>query len=202
MAYIQITTRCNMTCSHCGFNCTHKGEDMSLEVFKKALEFDEYHTIGGGEPTIHPQFWEFLIEAIAYPHSEGVWLATNGAETETAIKLAQLAKKGIIGCDLSLDEYHDAIDTAVIDAFSLVGNTYQKENDRRAIRNVSGKLIKSGRADEGEERCFCDDWIIKPNGDVKACACEDAPTIGNIMDDEFIDPDDRYPAGQCWKDAE
>ena len=37
MAYLQITTRCNMRCQHCGFGCTHRGQDMTREVFKAAL---------------------------------------------------------------------------------------------------------------------------------------------------------------------
>jgi len=205
--YIQITTRCNMTCSHCGFNCTNEGEDMSLEVFKAAVEESgESVTIGGGEPTIHPQFWEFMVEVLGNPNVDNVWLATNGAETETAIKLATLAKKGVIGCDLSQDEYHDAIHHSVIDAFSEVkhaGSPFyaQDEKDNRAIRNVTGRLIKSGRATEGTEHCFCEDWLVKPNGDVTHCACEGSPVIGNILN---FNPDEKYrdALGECYKDIE
>ena len=48
--YIQITTRCNMTCEHCCYACTNEGIDMSLVTFKAALELSEasYVSIGGG----------------------------------------------------------------------------------------------------------------------------------------------------------
>lgn len=31
--YIQITNRCNMSCPHCGMNCTAEGQDMTMETF-------------------------------------------------------------------------------------------------------------------------------------------------------------------------
>ena len=33
--YLQVTTRCNMSCKHCCFSCGPKGEDMDV---KKALK--------------------------------------------------------------------------------------------------------------------------------------------------------------------
>jgi len=90
--YLQITTRCNMSCAHCCFSCTTQGEDMSIETFKNCLEFDnEYIILGGGEPTIHPLFWQLLGLSIS---SGEVWLATNGKETSIALALAKMAKKG------------------------------------------------------------------------------------------------------------
>ena len=92
-----------MSCEHCGMNCTEVGEDMSLEVFEACLlECDEMLPIGGGGPTIHPEFNNFLLKAIGAV--DYVWLATNGSMTETALTLAKLAKRGVIGCALSLDE--------------------------------------------------------------------------------------------------
>lgn len=65
--YIQITTRCNMHCDHCGFDCTHKGSNMSLDTFKNALGYCSEHVmLGGGEPTLHPKFWEFFGRAMGH----------------------------------------------------------------------------------------------------------------------------------------
>lgn len=66
MAYIQVTTRCNMFCEHCGFSCTAEGEDMSMEVFERTLQVFEgsYITIGGGEPTLHPKIFEMVLGII------------------------------------------------------------------------------------------------------------------------------------------
>jgi len=66
--YLQITTRCNMHCDHCGFACTNQGEDMSLSTFEQALDIaadDSNIDIGGGEPTIHPHFWKMLGLSLA-----------------------------------------------------------------------------------------------------------------------------------------
>lgn len=193
-----------MTCAHCGMNCTHQGEDMSLETWAKVKEgfLDEIISIGGGEPTLHPFFWQILGESIA--NCSDVWLATNGSQTQIAISLAKMARQGIIGCDLSLDDYHDPIDQIVIDAFSegnmnhLRYDMRDNPNDCRSIRNVTGKEIRAGRCDWGEDRCICEGMVIHPNGDIAPCGCLDAPVIGSVWDEEFEFPDD-YSSG-CWKE--
>ena len=185
--YIRITSRCNMSCDHCCYSCSSKGEDMTLETFKECLEYgDEYISIGGGEPTVHPEFYHFLILAIA--EADYVWLATNGKETGIALTLAKLAKSGVIGCDLSQDVYHDPIEEKVIDAFTVEQRpgdyiSRQNSNDGRGIRNVMDKEINSGRCDFGEEGCPCDDMVVQPNGDMYQCGCNDSPKIGNILTD-------------------
>jgi len=198
--YIQITTRCNMHCAHCGMSCTAQGEDMSLQTFRQALEYSEDTVaIGGGEPTIHPLFWQFLGEAMAC--CEDVWLATNGKMTETALALAGLAKRGIIGCDLSQDDYHEPVDPRVVEAFTVdQKRAYNSTTcDQRGIRNVMGHEVKAGRCDFGEEGCICPDLFVKPDGQVYLCGCEDAPCIGSVLDG-FNVPEDY--SGECWKITE
>ena len=56
MMYVMITTRCNMTCCHCAYSCTAEGEDMSMDTFRRAIDFmhewgEEPISIGGGERT-------------------------------------------------------------------------------------------------------------------------------------------------------
>jgi len=124
--YIQITTRCNMHCAHCGMSCTAQGEDMSLQTFRQALEYSEDTVaIGGGEPTIHPLFWQKM--------------------TETALALAGLAKRGIIGCDLSQDDYHEPVDPRVVEAFTVdQKRAYNSTTcDQRGIRNVMGHEVRT-----------------------------------------------------------
>ena len=62
--YVQITTKCNMNCAHCCFAATRKGEHMPLNIFQKALQVavrrGDHLTIGGGEPTMHPDFFKYL----------------------------------------------------------------------------------------------------------------------------------------------
>ena len=124
--YIQITTRCNMTCEHCGMDCGVEGDDMEVKTFKNAVDHDECATIGGGEPTIHPKFWEFI--GLALGRAEYVWLATNGKETDTALALAGLAKRGVIGCGVGIGISTDIKINGVLtdgqhDFISAIANT-------------------------------------------------------------------------------
>lgn len=196
--YIQITTRCNMHCSHCDMNCTEKGEDMTIDTFRSVFDKCELETvtIGGGEPTIHPLFTQMLFEAIG--NSDYVWLATNGSKTEIALTLAKMAKKGVIGVALSRDIYHDPIDERVIDAFTKPQHQFcDDSHDGREIRDVTGKEVKAGRCDFGSDKCICEDLIVKPDGTLKACGCEDAPSFGNVNDE--INIPENWESGTCHK---
>jgi len=179
--YIQITTRCNMTCAHCCFSCTAEGEDMSCEVYAKALDVaGDCISIGGGEPTLHSHFWEFLLDAVVY--ADNVWLATNGSRTKDALRLAALAKKKAIGCSLSLDEYHAPIDPKVVKAFKGIGID-------GSIKDTSNHLASVGRAAEnqldGQDGCGCPGGVIKPNGDIFVCGCPDSIQIGTVWEPQI-----------------
>lgn len=194
--YVQITTRCNMHCEHCCYNCTADGEDMTPETFRAALALDDNITIGGGEPTLHPMFWQFLGEAIA--SCEFVWLATNGSQTSTALALAKLAQKGVIGCALSQDDYHAPIDERVVKAFTRTKKGYpsydRDTNDCREIRNVTTHEINAGRCDFGSDGCVCPELHVNPDGTIKGCGCADAPYLGTVFD--FKLPE-LWEPGEC-----
>ena len=202
--YIQITTRCNMKCAHCCNSCTPDGIDMSLQTFKKCLEFDdESIALGGGEPTIHPKFWEML--GLSIGHCDYVWLATNGKKTKMALSLAKLARRGVIGVALSLDDWHGIIDREVIHAFtSKVQHAEymhgRRSEDLREIRNVGkhNDPINAGRCDWGRDGCTCSELVITPLGDVHGCGCDGAPYFGNVCNDVNIP--DEWNVGECYKE--
>jgi hypothetical protein len=166
-------------------SATAKGRDMAWETFRAAVEYDEggYVTLGGGEPTLHPQFEKFLFYAIG--KCESVWLATNGGITETALVLANMARKGIVAVDLSLDPWHDPIDPKVVEAFTRPLD--HEPNDARQIRRVSGNVIRQGRAarrnfwEETKDGCVCEDFVVKPDGTVRQCGCPKSPCIGDVF---------------------
>jgi radical SAM protein with 4Fe4S-binding SPASM domain len=59
---LQITDRCNLRCRHCYLGESHY-EDLPFEKIKQILkEFEEIQglrlLISGGEPILHPHFWE------------------------------------------------------------------------------------------------------------------------------------------------
>lgn len=206
MTYITITTRCNMNCPHCCNSCTSKGEDMSFRTFKKVIDecSGDYVAIGGGEPTLHPRFWDFIIYALA--RCEGVWLATNGSKKEIALTLSMLAKKEVLGCELSLDEAHDRdmVDNEVVEAFEALPHGirdvfYAGEQYRgpiaqgRALENYSPGLMRKAE-------CVCNGPVYMPNGDVKWCGCTNAPVIGNVYNDEIEMPEGYYDTNECYNE--
>ena len=84
---IKITKSCHNGCIHCCNDSKPSDEHMTIDTFIKALEFaekyDSYNILGnelaGGEPTEHPQFFEFIdvyytILGIKKP----LTIATNG----------------------------------------------------------------------------------------------------------------------------
>jgi len=194
--YLKITERCNMNCSHCCNSCTTKGKDMSRKVWKAAIQFASdlgggNLCIGGGEPTLHKDFWEILGYSIG-KIEENVWLATNGSQTETAIALANLAKKGAISCALSQDEWHDPIDSRVIHAFTNGKTAYasygSNDHDAREIRTIKNPF-KAGRCKDGKEGCVCEGLLIEPDGKIRGCGCHDAPVYGTVFDPDIPEDD-------------
>jgi len=170
---------------------------MSRKVWKAAIQLASDHgsylCIGGGEPTLHKDFWEILGYSIG-KIEENVWLATNGSQTETAIALANLAKKGAISCALSQDEWHDPISSQVVRAFRDRGFE-RNDNDAREIRDVSNHLIKSGRCKDGEDGCVCEDIFVDPYGDIKGCGCKNSPIFGNVL--RAVNIPDDWEYGTC-----
>lgn len=176
-----------MRCGHCCYACTNKGKDMTRRIWKAALQlskdYDSYISIGGGEPTLHPHFWEFMGTAMGMDTGDGyLWLATNGSQTETAIALANLAKKGVIGCALSQDEWHDPIDPIVIQAFMQDKRFYSDRTpDAREIRRTQ-LPYKAGRCKDGQKGCVCPDLFIAPDGTLKGCGCHNAKVFGTVFE--------------------
>jgi MoaA/NifB/PqqE/SkfB family radical SAM enzyme len=172
---------------------------MSKEVFHAALElcadYGGYITLGGGEPTLHPNFREFLIEAIAADEGT-LFIATNGSVKRNALLLAKLAKKQVIQAELSRDDWHDEIEWEVVEAFE--GRYRDVSNggmrDPRAVGRALTVLEIESTGDNGEE-CACSDAFIKPNGNVHHCGCPDAPCIGNVLDGI----DHAEWSGECYK---
>lgn len=90
--YLQITTKCNMSCGHCCFSCGKYGRHMKWDTFLDALHFiedrDSVISIGGGEPTLHPRFFDILKTCLQ--NFDAVWLAINGSQTNTMFRLANI----------------------------------------------------------------------------------------------------------------
>jgi uncharacterized radical SAM superfamily Fe-S cluster-containing enzyme len=85
---VEVTDACNLACRVC--YADSKGDRMlSLEGFRAHVGslLDEKGALDsvqliGGEPTIHPQFWELLAWLHAEPRVSKIYVATNGIELE------------------------------------------------------------------------------------------------------------------------
>lgn len=98
---ISITEKCRMGCTHCMDDAKPDCDRfMSEETFRKALDFnlkyDKSITITGGEPTEHPQFWEFMsIVADKLQYNQVASVTTNGMNLsdDDIPKVIQLREK-------------------------------------------------------------------------------------------------------------
>jgi len=181
---------------------------MKEEVFKAGLalanDYDFTIVLGGGEPTLHPQFETFLIHAIAAGGGRDrrkPFIVTNGSIKKRALLIHQLAVANIIKGKLSYDQFHNLkmVDEEVIEAFresdDLWGPPYGIDEPVRA----TSQLFKRGRAtrfEEAKDECICPEWMVKPNGDIYQCACPDAPKIGDVWNG--VDS----PCCECWHSEE
>ncbi len=107
---LQITDRCNLRCRHCYLGESHY-EDLPLEKIQQILkEFEEIQglrlLISGGEPILHPRFWE--LNEILRDYEFRSILLSNG--TLITGEIAQRLK--VHEVQLSLDgmkEGHEAL---------------------------------------------------------------------------------------------
>lgn len=196
--YLQITNRCNMKCKHCCYSCTANGQDMDIETVKAGLrlaaDYGDAVTLGGGEPTLHPKFWEILGLTLGNSNDERIpYIITNGSQTEIAIALAGLAKRGVMGAALSQDPWHDPIDLEVRNAFIAgrkVRNYGENYTDFRDVRETQAEQVQPlGRArrwgTNKSARCICPGLFAKPNGDLCGCGCPDATPLGTVFAPEM-----------------
>ncbi len=78
----ELTYACNLECAHCLSSSGRRDpRELSTEQCKAVIDELQrmqvfYVNIGGGEPTIRPDFWELLDYAVS--HDVGVKFSTNG----------------------------------------------------------------------------------------------------------------------------
>ncbi|MDD5633850.1 MAG: radical SAM protein [Candidatus Omnitrophica bacterium] len=101
LAFIEITTRCNMNCPVCYADAASKGKDMPFEDVKRIIdviqkEDPQTHIILiGGEPTIHPEFFG-ILDKISREHlMKRTFIATNAIKLADETFCAKVRKAGI-----------------------------------------------------------------------------------------------------------
>ncbi len=91
--YFAITNQCNRACPWCSvYSSPEKSTFLELEKYRALLPNDQSFEVQleGGEPTIHPQFWNFVEAARAHSNCTLLVLCTNAVrfprENEELIK--------------------------------------------------------------------------------------------------------------------
>ncbi|WP_330343134.1 mycofactocin radical SAM maturase [Streptomyces sp. NBC_00557] len=112
----ELTYACNLACVHC-LSSSGRRDPGELTTAECKAVIDElermqvfYVNIGGGEPTVRPDFWE-LVE-YATDHHVGVKFSTNGVRI-TPERARRLAASDYVDVQISLDgataEVNDAV---------------------------------------------------------------------------------------------
>ena len=102
----ELTYACNLACVHC-LSSSGKRDPRELKTAQCESVIDElqamqvfYVNIGGGEPTVRPDFWHLVDYAIG--HQVGVKFSTNGVRLTTK-RARQLAATDYVDVQVSLD---------------------------------------------------------------------------------------------------
>ena len=112
----ELTYACNLSCVHC-LSSSGRRDPRELSTAECQAVIDElqrmqvfYVNIGGGEPTVRPDFWELLDYATG--HDVGVKFSTNGVKITPEIA-RRLAGRDYVDVQISLDgataEVNDAV---------------------------------------------------------------------------------------------
>src|ERR1700761_3867912 len=112
----ELTYACNLSCVHCLSSSGRRDpRELTTDECKAVIDTLErmqvfYVNIGGGEPTVRPDFWELVDYATA--HHVGVKFSTNGVKLDAAAA-AKLAASDYVDVQISLDgatrEVNDAV---------------------------------------------------------------------------------------------
>ena len=112
----ELTYACNLACVHCLSSSGRRDpRELSTAECREVIDTLErmqvfYVNIGGGEPTVRPDFWELVDYATA--HHVGVKFSTNGIKIDPAVA-RRLAGSDYVDVQISLDgataEVNDAV---------------------------------------------------------------------------------------------
>jgi mycofactocin radical SAM maturase len=129
----EFTYACNLACVHC-LSSSGRRDPRELTTQQCEAVIDElqamqvfYVNIGGGEPTIRPDFWHLIDYAVA--HQVGVKFSTNGVRL-TPDRARQLATSDYVDVQISLDGATAEVNDRVRGAGSFATAT-------RALQNLA-----------------------------------------------------------------
>ncbi|MHC4258801.1 MAG: radical SAM protein [Planctomycetota bacterium] len=131
----EVTNACDLNCPVCLGEPSRKGHFVSLAEVKSMLDAvlayagpAQYITLGGGEPTLHPQFFE-LVDILKKNGMEDIWVYTNGRRIAKDAGFAkQIADRGLYVV-LQWDGFTD-------EAYKVLRGRELLEEKQRALTNL------------------------------------------------------------------
>ncbi len=112
----ELTYACNLACVHCLSSSGRRDpRELTTAECRSVIDTLErmqvfYVNVGGGEPTVRPDFWELVDYATA--HHVGVKFSTNGIKIDPGVA-RRLAASDYVDVQISLDgataEVNDAV---------------------------------------------------------------------------------------------
>jgi len=141
-----------------------------------------------------------LLESMAVAADIGngsMGIITNGSIKRRALMIASLTRAGMLYGSVSQDQYHDPISHEVVEAFNNLpdstGSGFKQgvwdtsgDGTREPLPHGRAKELNGFELDEFDEDprddgdCPCTSWVVKPDGTIYQCGCEDAPVVGHV----------------------
>jgi len=135
----ELTYACNLSCVHC-LSSSGRRDPRELTTDEAKAVIDElermqvfYVNIGGGEPTVRPDFWELVDYAT--DHHVGVKFSTNGIKITPEVA-SRLASNDYLDVQISLDGA-----TAEVNDYVRGPGSYATA--LRAMRNLADAGMKN-----------------------------------------------------------
>jgi len=137
----ELTYACNLACIHC-LSSSGRRDPRELTTEQCEAVIDElqrmqvfYVNIGGGEPTVRPDFWHLLSYAVN--HQVGVKFSTNGIKI-TPQRASWLAGTDYVDVQVSLDGATAEVNDAVRGTGSFATAT-------RALDNLASACFRDAK---------------------------------------------------------
>ena len=137
----QITGRCNLSCAHCLAGGGSRQDELHMDEIKDFLDDLAkmkvfYINAGGGEPLLHPRFFEI----VDYADEKGIYVqfSTNGTLIDSALA-GEIAARGL-RVQVSLDGWQPSVNDPIRGAGTFQEAVEALRCLKRKERNGSGEL--------------------------------------------------------------
>ena len=111
--FFEITSRCNLGCRHCGSSCTAKGEMLGVADVENTLQTltteKPMVCLTGGEPMVHPNFFEIANRVHALGFSWGMTTNATLIDENAATALKQAGMRTVSVSLDGMETSHDLL---------------------------------------------------------------------------------------------